>query len=570
MAFWHHVMADRSCRLSFLYRTWYHSLGHGARPSLASRGGGWPVSYAPEESRGMPPSLKDSVQLMAVRFFAAPVQAKPKEAPNSMQGPRLNEAITARFIRLVTDAGHGVMSKGEALDRARRLNLDLVEVQRTAKPPVCKIMDYHKEKYKKETTEKERAKGKSESTIRKGDFKEVRLKGKIEQKDIEVKAEAVKGLTERGYRVKCMALPSKQRGSEECDLGALLSRLTDLIEDVIIVESGPFVEQQQAYVVVRHVKFGSKKGSRKKAIKTVETTSGAERIASITPALDSAALDLEAVEPTDTNGETEDEVLSDPEDDVQDVPSGATTSPLMFDSCFDKNIVDSTVTGKLDSLGSVISGMLEGPPASTAYCSMNARSERNQIDRHMPSKPIAPHSDFSSEDGNRYSRRTDMKFRSDQTNATERKDRVPEVKATSESHGFSTNKPNKFSRSPGTENVRWAEPQRSNQGNILQRSSAYENQQHELLDLNRGQMPLNESLPEPSYGIFSSATDRRMPDVNRNKERSPLISNKNAPNMPKSKDEVTGQNNDMTNKGGWGVFSRPISIPSQDKSSGER
>ncbi|KAF3793380.1 Translation initiation factor IF-3, partial [Nymphaea thermarum] len=94
------------------------------------------------------------------RGFAAPVQAKPKPEAKGTEGPHINTAITAPFVRLVTDEGHTVVSRREALDRAKKLKLDLVEVQRTANPPVCKLMDFHREKYKQQIKEKERTKGK--------------------------------------------------------------------------------------------------------------------------------------------------------------------------------------------------------------------------------------------------------------------------------------------------------------------------------------------------------------------------------------------------------------------------
>ncbi|KAI5647793.1 hypothetical protein M9H77_33798 [Catharanthus roseus] len=123
----------------------------------------------------------------SVRFFAAPVQAKPKREEDT--GPRLNEKITADVVRLVTDDGHHVMPKHEALKRARNLKLDLVEVQRNSKPPVCKIMDYHREKYQQEQKEKDRLKKKSEGTLRKGSCKEIRFSGNITQKDLQIKVD---------------------------------------------------------------------------------------------------------------------------------------------------------------------------------------------------------------------------------------------------------------------------------------------------------------------------------------------------------------------------------------------
>ncbi|KAG5527173.1 hypothetical protein RHGRI_028173 [Rhododendron griersonianum] len=99
----------------------------------------------------------------------------------------------------------------EALEHARPLNVDLVklywfhlvQVQRNAKPPICKLSDYHKEKYKQQIKEKDHAKSKamveSEVTLRKGDCKEVQFSVKTEQKDLQMKADTVERLMDHGY-----------------------------------------------------------------------------------------------------------------------------------------------------------------------------------------------------------------------------------------------------------------------------------------------------------------------------------------------------------------------------------
>ncbi|KAK9286183.1 hypothetical protein L1049_014566 [Liquidambar formosana] len=248
------------------------------------------------------------------RFFAAPVQAKPKQEEKDTSGPRLNDKIMAQFVRLVTEEGHYVVSRNEALERARKLKLDLVEVQRTAEPPVCKIMDFNREKYKQQLKEKERAKSKSEVTLKKGDCKEVRVSMKTEQKDLQIKADTVKRLMERGYRVKCMVM-----GTEDQDLGGMLARLSALIEDVSIVESGPRVEKKQAYVLVRHIKFGpSKKGPGKKASKVVGVSSTeAQNTATVPPTANPSSIPIQFEEDLNSEEsglETDDEILSDEAD----------------------------------------------------------------------------------------------------------------------------------------------------------------------------------------------------------------------------------------------------------------
>ncbi|CAN8271314.1 unnamed protein product [Cochlearia groenlandica] len=201
-----------------------------------------------------------------VRFLATSAQTRNKGAEVESDGPRLNEKITAETVRLVTEEGHFVVSLKEALRRAKELECDLVEVQKDAKPPVCKIVDYSHEKYKKAKVGKERAKAKRAETTIRPEVKEIRFTPKIEDKDLKFKAKQALKLMESGYRVKCHAVPDKDKKKElePEKLLELLSRFTCLIEDAL-VEFGPEADRGNAVVVVRHAKFGPpKKG---KAIK---------------------------------------------------------------------------------------------------------------------------------------------------------------------------------------------------------------------------------------------------------------------------------------------------------------
>ncbi|XP_011626650.1 uncharacterized protein LOC18443211 [Amborella trichopoda] len=310
---------------------------------------------------GLLARLRLDKQLIATRCFAAPTQVKPKPKPDvkNTKGPRRNEGITARFVRLVTDEGHAIVSRHEALDRALKLKLDLVEVQGSADPPVCKIIDFHREKYKHQLKEKERTMSKSDLTMRKGEPKNIRFSPKTELKDLQMKAEMVKRLLERGYRVKCTAM-----GNEDQDLGDLLSRLAAMIEDVSVVESGPRVEKRIAYMIVRHIKFGqSKKQSAKKASKIVETKQSPTQIsASPQPEIDglinSSPIPLimeEASEPTVSDSEAESSELepfedSEAADDASWSIFGTPEEPEVFD--IDKFGVDSHLEqeGKPDNL----------------------------------------------------------------------------------------------------------------------------------------------------------------------------------------------------------------------------
>ncbi|GKE36263.1 translation initiation factor IF3-1, mitochondrial, partial [Tanacetum coccineum] len=104
-----------------------------------------------------------------------------------------------------TDCRHEAVSRHEALERARRLSLDLVEVQSDGKPPVFKLMDYKKEMYIRQVKEKELTKKKANMALRNG-LKEVKITMKIDKHDLQTKADAVKRLAEKGYRIK-LAIP---------------------------------------------------------------------------------------------------------------------------------------------------------------------------------------------------------------------------------------------------------------------------------------------------------------------------------------------------------------------------
>ena len=74
------------------------------------------------------------------------MRAAPEREPT---GPKINEAIRAKDVRLIDENGEnvGVVSHADALERAVKVGLDLVEISPDAEPPVCKILDFGKYKY---------------------------------------------------------------------------------------------------------------------------------------------------------------------------------------------------------------------------------------------------------------------------------------------------------------------------------------------------------------------------------------------------------------------------------------
>ncbi len=112
---------------------------------------------------------------------------------------RVNMRILADQVRLVSPDGEqlGVVSRKEALDKTREYDLDLVEVAPTAKPPVCRIMDFTKYKYEQGKREKELKKHQKQSQL-----KEVRMTPRTEEHDYQVKLKKIKDFLKKRHKVR--------------------------------------------------------------------------------------------------------------------------------------------------------------------------------------------------------------------------------------------------------------------------------------------------------------------------------------------------------------------------------
>ena len=101
----------------------------------------------------------------------------------------INEQIRDREVRVIGADGTqlGIMSAREAFKLAQEAELDLVKIAPTAKPPVCKIIDYGKYRY--EMARKEKEARKKQKTV---EIKEVRLSPNIESNDLNTKINAAR------------------------------------------------------------------------------------------------------------------------------------------------------------------------------------------------------------------------------------------------------------------------------------------------------------------------------------------------------------------------------------------
>lgn len=111
----------------------------------------------------------------------------------------INEQIRDKEIRLISETGEqlGIVSSKEAQKLADEKKLDLVKIAPSAKPPVCRIMDYGKFKFDQAKKEKEARK--KQKTI---DTKELRLSPNIDEHDIQVKVKKAIEFLQDGDKVK--------------------------------------------------------------------------------------------------------------------------------------------------------------------------------------------------------------------------------------------------------------------------------------------------------------------------------------------------------------------------------
>ncbi len=145
----------------------------------------------------------------------------------------INEQIRDKEVRLVGEDGEqlGVMSAKDAMKLAKDAELDLVKIAPTAKPPVCKIIDYGKYRY--ELARKEKEARKKQKTI---DIKEVRLSPNIEENDLNTKVNAARKFIEKGDKVK---VTLRFRGREMAHMNAsrhILDEFAQQLADIAVVE----------------------------------------------------------------------------------------------------------------------------------------------------------------------------------------------------------------------------------------------------------------------------------------------------------------------------------------------
>ena len=163
----------------------------------------------------------------------------------------INEQIRDKEVRLIGENGEqlGIMSAREAMRLAEEAELDLVKIAPTAKPPVCKIIDYGKYRY--EMARKEKEARKNQKVV---EIKEVRLSMTIDVNDINIKAKnAVKFLKE-GNKVK-VSLRMRGRQTSFASHGVeVMNNFFESLGGTAVMEKKPATEGRSIIMILAPAK----------------------------------------------------------------------------------------------------------------------------------------------------------------------------------------------------------------------------------------------------------------------------------------------------------------------------
>ncbi len=168
---------------------------------------------------------------------------------------RINERIWATQLRVLDNEGKqvGVLTRQEALQKAKEEGLDLVEIAPLAKPPVAKIINFNKFLYqeaKKKQGEKKKAKV--------SDTKEVRLGPFMSDNDLQVKVDRTKGFLEDGDKVR-LIVRFKGRQIIHPEFGhKILNKVFLVLSDISKVDKTPKLEGKQLIAIISPEKKGKK------------------------------------------------------------------------------------------------------------------------------------------------------------------------------------------------------------------------------------------------------------------------------------------------------------------------
>lgn len=183
--------------------------------------------------------LRDSKETLTIR--------RTSYRPPKQDNTRVNEGIRAREIRVIGADGEqlGIMSVPDALKIADENDLDIVEVAPNASPPVCRLMDYGKYLYEKQKRERESRKAQKQIEI-----KEVRLRPKTDEHDIQVVLSKIRKFSKEGAKTRVRI---RFRGREIYHpevAQEIMKRIAEDVSDIATVEARPTLDGRSMVMVL--------------------------------------------------------------------------------------------------------------------------------------------------------------------------------------------------------------------------------------------------------------------------------------------------------------------------------
>jgi translation initiation factor IF-3 len=177
---------------------------------------------------------------------------RPRPFPReSYETHRINRRISASQVRVVSETGEqlGVLPTAQALQLAEEAGLDLVEVSPQADPPVCKIIDYGKLRYRAQKKAAEARKKRTEIVI-----KELRIRYTTDVGDLETKLRQAREFLAEGDKVK---FSMRFRGREIAHMDQGLERfhmIAEKLKDVAVVDDQSNSPGRQIFVMFTPIK----------------------------------------------------------------------------------------------------------------------------------------------------------------------------------------------------------------------------------------------------------------------------------------------------------------------------
>jgi translation initiation factor IF-3 len=175
----------------------------------------------------------------------------------------MNEQIRISPIRVIGPEGEqlGVMPTSQALERARDAGLDLVEVAAEERPPVCKILDYGKMRFQNSQ------KGNKGARVRQQRLKEIRVRPKTGDHDVDTKVAQARRFLEHNDKVQITVLFRGREMQHQQEGRRVLDVVLEKLADVGKVERPPTMEGRKMTALLMPNKSAAKGPARQATVK---------------------------------------------------------------------------------------------------------------------------------------------------------------------------------------------------------------------------------------------------------------------------------------------------------------